>query len=58
MSDDFDQNDPSRLLPVPAQPTLPDILNAQIERAADYAKASRSPATRRAYAASWTIFTT
>jgi site-specific recombinase XerD len=57
MSDEFDQSDASRLLPVPAQPTLPDILHAQIERAADYAKASRSSATRRAYEASWKIFT-
>ena len=41
--------DPSRLSPmVPEQPALPDILYAQIERAAEYARASRAPSTRRA----------
>ncbi|HEX7855051.1 MAG TPA: site-specific integrase [Sphingobium sp.] len=53
-----DQPDPSRQLAVvPAQSALPDILHAQIERAAEYAKASRAPSTRRAYEADWKIFT-
>lgn len=40
-----------------AQPSLPAILNAKIERAAAYAKAARSSATRRAYDSDWAIFT-
>lgn len=53
-----EEEDYTRLLPVvPKQPALPDILHAQIERAAEYAKASRAPATRRAYEADWKIFT-
>ena len=49
--------DPSRLLPVlPRQSPLPDILRDEIERAAQYAKASRAPSTRRAYEADWKIF--
>lgn len=40
-----------------AQPTLPAILNEKIERAAAYAKAARSSATRRAYESDWAIFT-
>ena len=48
---------PSRLLPVlPGQSPLPDILRDEIERAAQYAKASRAPSTRRAYEADWKIF--
>jgi integrase len=44
-------------LPVPAdQGMLPDILRAEVERAADYARASRSAATQRAYASDWRIF--
>ena len=44
-------------LPVPAaQSNLPDILRAEVERAADYARASRSPATLRAYGSDWAIF--
>lgn len=45
------------LLPAqPGQGTLPDTLRAEIERAAAYARASRSPATQRAYGADWKIF--
>jgi integrase len=40
-----------------AQPTLPAILNEKIERAAVYARAARSTATRRAYDSDWAIFT-
>jgi site-specific recombinase XerD len=40
-----------------AQPSLPAILNVKIERAAAYAKAARSSATRRAYDSDWAIFT-
>lgn len=36
---------------------LPGVLREEIERAADYAKASRSPATLRAYESDWRIFT-
>ncbi|WP_069337675.1 site-specific integrase [Sphingobium yanoikuyae] len=53
-------DDPSGSDNLPAtvlQPTLPDILRAEVERAATYAKASRSPATQRAYASDWEIFT-
>lgn len=39
------------------QPVLPAILNAKIERAAAYARAARSAATRRAYDYDWAIFT-
>ncbi|MBT2246270.1 tyrosine-type recombinase/integrase [Sphingobium sp. BHU LFT2] len=35
---------------------LQDTLHAEIERAADYARASRSAATRRAYETDWRIF--
>lgn len=59
---------PPRLLPlasdgdpaaplIPAQPALPAILDAKIERAAAYARAARSGATRRAYGSDWAIFT-
>lgn len=48
--------DPDSTLPAVAQPALPDILRAEIDRAADYARASRSPATQRAYASDWRIF--
>ena len=41
----------------PVQPSLPAILNQKIERAAAYAKAARSSATRRAYDSDWVIFT-
>ena len=41
----------------PADPMLPAILNAKIERAAAYAKAARAPSTRRAYDSDWVIFT-
>ena len=45
-------------LPIPLeQGALPDMLQAEVARAAEYAKASRSPATRRAYASDWEIFT-
>ncbi|PBN42896.1 site-specific integrase [Sphingobium sp. D43FB] len=45
-------------LPIPLeQGALPDRLQAEVARAAEYAKASRSPATRRAYASDWEIFT-
>lgn len=50
---DSDSNLPAMV----QQPALPDILRAEIERAADYAKASRSRATQRAYASDWEIFT-
>lgn len=39
------------------EPTLPAILHEKIERAAAYAKAARSSATRRAYDSDWAIFT-
>jgi integrase len=39
------------------QSTLPDILDQQIERAVEYARASRAGATRRAYESDWRIFT-
>lgn len=39
-------------------PALPGVLREEIERAADYAKASRSPATLRAYESDWRAFTT
>jgi integrase len=39
------------------QPTLPAILNDKIERAAAYARAARSAATRKAYDSDWAIFT-
>lgn len=42
---------------VPVQPALPAILDAKIERAAAYARAARSGATRRAYGSDWAIFT-
>lgn len=46
------------ILPVEAgEPTLPAILDQKIERAAAYAKAARSAATRRAYESDWAIFT-
>lgn len=38
------------------QSELPDILRAEVERAADYARASRSAATQRAYGSDWKIF--
>ena len=44
-------------MPIPLQPTLPAILDIKIERAAAYAKAARSTATRRAYDSDWAIFT-
>ncbi len=45
-------------LPTPfEQPDLPDILDRQIERAVEYAKASRAASTRRAYQSDWAIFT-
>jgi len=34
----------------------PGFLRAEIERAAYYARASRSPETQRAYASDWRIF--
>jgi len=42
---------------VPVQPTLPAVLDEKIERAAAYARAARSAATRRAYDSDWAIFT-
>ncbi len=42
---------------ITVQPALPSILNEKIERAAAYAKAARSGATRRAYGSDWGIFT-
>ena len=56
----IDQNDlPSETtLPVSsAQPMLPTILDEKIERAAAYARAARSSATRRVYDSDWAIFT-
>ncbi|MDX3911773.1 MAG: hypothetical protein QHC67_18535 [Sphingobium sp.] len=38
------------------QGTLPNILRAEVARAADYAQASRSSATQRAYGSDWKIF--
>lgn len=43
-------------MPIPLQPALPAVLDAKIERAAAYAKAARSTATRRAYESDWAIF--
>jgi len=49
--------DPDSTLPaIVPQDALPDLLRAEIERAADYARASRSAATQRAYASDWRIF--
>ena len=42
---------------VAVHPVLSAILNDKIERAAAYAKAARSSATRRAYDSDWAIFT-
>ena len=56
----IDPDDRARepILPVPiVQPALPAILNEKIERAAAYAKAARSSATRRVYDSDWAIFT-
>ena len=53
---DFGQVDASRAMTL-VQPVLPAILDEQIERAAAYAKAARSGATRRAYGSDWAIFT-
>lgn len=53
----FDPPDDDVPLPVVRpKPMLPNTLNAEIERAADYARASRSAATRRAYDSDWRIF--
>jgi integrase len=49
--------DASALPVMVGQPTLPAILNDKIERAAAYARASRSAATRKAYDSDWAIFT-
>ncbi|MDO6414390.1 site-specific integrase [Sphingomonas sp. BIUV-7] len=56
--DDRPSESQSDQLPVlvEVQPTLPEILHAKIERAAYYARAARSPATRRAYESDWAIF--
>lgn len=37
-------------------PSLPEIIQAEVETARDYAAASRSAATRRAYRSDWAIF--
>ena len=50
-------SDDGQLVAVVQQPLLPEILNEKIERAAEYARAARSAATRRAYASDWAIFT-
>jgi integrase len=50
-------SDDGQLPAVARQPPLPEILNEKIERAAEYARAARSAATRRAYASDWAIFT-
>ncbi|API61277.1 integrase (plasmid) [Tardibacter chloracetimidivorans] len=52
-----DPSDTGNLPVTVPQPALPDILRAEVDRAADYAKASRSAATQRAYASDWDIFT-
>ncbi|EZP74220.1 Integrase family protein [Sphingomonas paucimobilis] len=52
-----DPRDGDNLPATVPQPVLPDILHAEAGRAADYARASRSAATRRAYASDWKIFT-
>lgn len=52
-----EQLTPNLPVVVPAEPSLPDILDRKIERATAYAKAARSAATRKAYASDWVIFT-
>lgn len=54
-----DREQSRALVPAPGleAPLLPELLRAEVEAARDYATASRSPATRRAYASDWTIFT-
>lgn len=49
---DDDTNLPVRRMPSPVS----DLLQAEVESAAAYAKASRSPATQRAYASDWRLF--
>ncbi|ARR57777.1 integrase (plasmid) [Rhizorhabdus wittichii DC-6] len=50
--------DPDGTLPATVpQSALPDILRADLERAAAYKKAARSSATHRAYGSDWTIYT-
>ncbi len=52
------ESGPATTLPANlVQPALPAILDAKIERAAAYARAARSGATRRAYDSDWAIFT-
>lgn len=53
---DLSSDRPPALPVASRQPVLPAILNEKIERAAAYAKAARSEATRRAYASDWAIF--
>lgn len=56
----IDASDPESVsLPTlvgPRAPLLPDLLDAEVEAARAYVEASRSPATRRAYASDWRIF--
>lgn len=56
-SDPHHSSDAPLVTTDPAQPMLPAILNAKIERAAAYAKAARAASTRRAYDSDWAIFT-
>ncbi len=56
-ADAGEQLTPNLPVVVPAEPSLPDILDRKIERATAYAKAARSAATRKAYASDWVIFT-
>lgn len=45
------------IVPGRASPLIPNLLEEDVEAARAYVEASRAPATRRAYASDWTIFT-
>lgn len=52
-----EETHPQRTLPATVpQPVLPDILRADIERAAAYKKAARASATHRGYGSDWSIY--
>lgn len=55
--DPDDVTDEAILPALLTQPVLPAILDEKVERAAAYARAARSSATRRVYDSDWAIFT-
>ena len=55
--DPDDVTDEAILPALLTQPALPAILDEKVERAAAYARAARSSATRRVYDSDWAIFT-